>query len=452
MVDAKRYGAILLLAVPSILSSPALVAGSDKPAPAPVTFSKDIAPILQAKCQDCHRKGTVAPMSLLTYQEARPWAKSIRERVIARNMPPWHIDRTVGVKHFLNDRSLSDREIDTIVRWVDAGAPQGDPKDLPPAREWPQQEIWQLAKQFGEPDFVVKSAPFSIAADGEDAWCDPVSDLPITEPRWVRAVEVRPATVAGRKVTHHALARLFQEDEGDRQSWMDGGGLLMEWAIGKQFDIYRPNTGKLLLPGAQIQWDIHLHAAGIAVQDHVELGIYLYPKGVVPKYRTRLVMFRGTSRGWGGIDIAPNAEADTEATTTLHQAARLESFQPHMHLRGKAMSMEAILPDGTVRMLSNVDHFDYQWMNNYIFADDEAPVLPKGTAIRIHAYFDNTKANRNNPDPTQRVSYGRRTFDEMAHAWVNVTYLTDEEYAEWLAKQNPPPAQSAGQRPPTSIH
>jgi hypothetical protein len=398
------------------------------------TFAKDIAPILQAKCQDCHRPNTVAPMSLLTYQDARPWAKSIRERVIARNMPPWHLDKTAGIQHYINDRSLSDAQIDTIVRWVDGGSPPGDPKDMPVPRVWPEEEAWQLAKQFGEPDFVVKSATFQLSATGSDEWWNPVSDLPVTEPRWVRAVEVRPATVAGRRITHHAIARLSQDDDSGRESWRDGGGLLMEWAIGKQYDIYRPNTGKLLLPGAQIYWDIHLHASGEAVKDHVELAVYLYPKGVVPKYRTHLTMFRATHRGWDSLDIPPNSLAETEYTTILPGPARLESFQPHMHLRGKAMSMEAILPDGTVRMLSNVDHFDFAWMNNYIYSDEDAPVLPAGTQIRIHAVHDNTKANRNNPDPTVQVGYGRATTDEMAHAWVNVTYLSEADYAEWAAK------------------
>ncbi len=427
-----RVSLLTLVALPSIALAAEHVAAS-----AP-TFSKDIAPIFQAACQDCHRPGTVAPMSLLTYQDARPWAKSIRERVATRNMPPWHLDKSTGVRHFVNDRSLSDAQIEAIVKWVDAGAPQGNPKDLPPARTWPAEEGWQLAKQFGQPDFIVKSDTFKVGAQGKYEWWGPVSDPPINEPRWVRALELRPSSVAGRKVTHHAIARLNQMDDEDaRESWMDGGGMLMEWAIGKQFDIFRPNTGKLLLPGARIYWDIHLHASGEAVEDHVELAVYLYPKGVVPKYRTRLTMFRGTSRGWNSLDIPPNSLAETEYTTTLRQAARIESFQPHMHLRGKSMSMEAILPDGTVRMLTNVDNFNFNWMNNYIYSDDDAPLLPKGSRIRIHAVHDNTTANRHNPDPNVRVGYGRATTDEMAHAWVNVTYISDEEYEAWSTKRAP---------------
>jgi hypothetical protein len=406
----------------------------------PVTFAKDIAPIFQSKCEECHRKGTNAPMSLVTYEESRPWARAIKERVVTRQMPPWHIDKTVGIQHFQNDRSLTDSQIDIIARWVDSGAPAGDPKDLPAARQWPDEDGWTLAKQFGQPDFVIQSEPYTVAAHGQDIWWKPATEIPVTETRWVRAVEMRPATVAGRKVTHHALARLEQEEPGanaeDGNTINNGPGLLMEWAVGKAYDIYRPNSGKLLLPGARIRWDIHYHAVGESVRDHVELAIYLYPKGEVPKYRTRLNIFGATSLA--NLDIPPNTVAETQAFHVLPQPARLENFQPHMHLRGKAMSMEAILPDGTTRMLSYVDHFNFNWMNNYIYADDAAPVLPKGTVLRITAWHDNTTSNRNNPDPNQWVGYGDRTIDEMAHAWVNVTYITDEDYKEYAAKHPTP--------------
>jgi hypothetical protein len=405
-------------------------------APRPVTFTKDVAPILQAKCEECHRKGTVAPMSLVTYEETRPWAKAIRERVITRNMPPWHIDKTVGIQHFANDRSLTNEQISTIVSWIDSGAPQGDPKDMPAPRQWPAEEGWQLAKQFGQPDLVIKSEPYTMPAQGQDVWWKPLTAIPLTEPRWVRAVEIRPSTLAGRRITHHALAQLEQEEPGADDLNAGNGGLLMEWAIGKQFDIYRPNTGKLLLPGANIRWEMHYHAVGEAIRDHVELAVYLYPKGEEPKYRTRLTLFSAIPGG-NELDIPPNTVTETQDVHVLKEAARLENFQPHMHLRGKAMAMDAILPDGTVRMLSYADHFNFNWMNNYIYADDAAPVLPKGTILRVTAWHDNTTANRNNPDPNQWVGFGDRTVDEMAHAWVNVTYLSDADYKQWQATQKP---------------
>jgi hypothetical protein len=423
----------------ALTTSPGSLAASELTSTRPVTFARDIAPILQEKCQDCHRKGSMAPMSLVTYEETRPWAKSIKQRVVTRQMPPWHIDRTVGVQKFANDMSLSSEQIGAIVRWVDSGAPAGDPKDMPAPKQWPSDNQWQAAKVLGEPDFVIKSAPYTMPAHRQDVWWRPVSDIPVNEPRWVRAVEIRPGSLAGRRITHHAVAYLDQDDPESLDSAAGRRGFLMEWAIGKAYDMYRPNTGKLLLPGSHISWDIHLHAVGEDIRDHVELGVWLYPKGQEPKYRTYLTGFQGTkSQGRGRIiDIPPNTITENEGFTVLKQPARLENFQPHMHLRGKAMSVEAILPDGTTQMVSYVGEFNFNWMTNYIYADDAAPVFPKGTIIHVTAWHDNTSANPNNPDPDQWVGYGDRTVDEMAHAWMNVTYISDEDYNQWAALHKP---------------
>ena len=404
--------------------------------PSKVTFTKDIVPVLQEKCQGCHRAGQMAPMSLVSYEETRPWAKAIKERVVTRNMPPWHMDKTVGIQQFQNDFSLSNEQIATISRWVDAGAPMGDPKDMPPPKQWPKDGGWQLVRELGrEPDLVVQSEPYTMPAKGQDVWFKPLTPIPVTEPRWVRAVEIRPASPAGRRITHHALAFLEQEEPGSNTG-IASQGLLMEWAINKNYDIYRPNTGKLIVPGARIWWEMHYHAVGEEIRDRVELAIYFYPKGEEPKYRTFLTAFPATpgSAGFGRLDIPPNSIAQTEGYTALRAPARLENFQPHMHLRGKAMLLEAILPDGSRRALSYVDHFNFNWMTNYIYADDAAPVLPKGTLIHVVAWHDNTANNRNNPDPDQWVGWGQRTVDEMAHAWVNVTYISDADYQNWLAQ------------------
>jgi hypothetical protein len=406
---------------------------SDKP----VTFSKDVAPILQQKCQDCHRAGSMAPMSLLTYEETRPWAKAIRERVVTRQMPPWHIDPNVGVQKFKNDMSLSDEQIATIVRWVDTGAPVGDPKDMPAPKQWPAGNDWQAVKALGQPDMVIDTGSYTMAAHHQDVWWRPATAIPVTEARWVRAVEIRPSTDPGRKIIHHAVAYLDQDepvnaDSPDRAAAFGGRGMLMEWAVGKQYDLYRPNTGKLLLPGSQISWDIHIHAVGEEIQSGVQLGIWFYPKGEEPKYRTYLTGFQGLPRG--RIDIAPNTVSQHEGFTVLKQPAILENFQPHMHLRGKAMMLEAILPDGTTQVVSYVSHFNFNWMTNYIYDDEAAPMFPKGTVIHVVSWHDNTTGNKNNPDPDQWVGYGDRTVDEMAHAWVNVTYVSDEDYKEWAAK------------------
>jgi hypothetical protein len=304
---------------------------------------------------------------------------------------------------------------------------------MPKAVQWPSDNTWQLAKQFGEPEIIIKSEPYTMPAQGQDVWWRPETPIPLTEARWVRAVEMRPGTVAGRQITHHALAQLEQEEPGvNPENPANAPGLLMEWAIGKNYDIYPEGTGKLLLPGAKIRWEMHYHAAGEPIRDNVELAVYLYPKGEEPKYRTRLFPFFSFPNG--DLDIPPNSISEHQAFHVLRQPARLENFQPHMHLRGKAMAMEAILPDGTVRMLSYVDKFDFNWMNNYIYTNEDAPVLPKGTVLRITAWHDNTSANRNNPDPNQWVGYGDRTVDEMAHAWVNVTYITEDDYKAYVEK------------------
>ena len=405
----------------------------------PMTFSKDVAPIFQAKCESCHRPGSMAPMPLISYEQARPWAKAIKQRVVARQMPPWHVDKTVGIQKFANDFSLSDNEISVIARWADGGAPQGDAKDMPAPRVWKEDNGWQLAKQFGEPDMVLKSADYTMPAKAQDAWFRPLTEIPITEPRWVRAVEIRPSTPNGRRTFHHVLANLQQDEPG--VSFVNGAGnagLLMEWAMNKNYDIYRPNTGKLLLPGAHISWEMHLHAVGEEIRDHAELAVYLYPKGEEPKFRTFLTAFQATdSTSSSRLDIAPNTISQTQGYTVLRAPARLENFQPHMHLRGKAMSIEAILPTGQRQILGHVDHFNFNWMTNYIFADDAAPVLPKGTIVHITAWHDNTVNNPNNPDPNQWVGWGDRTVDEMAHMWVNVTYIGEDDYQKWAAEHQP---------------
>ncbi len=384
----------------------------------------------------------MAPMSLVTYDESRPWAKSIKQRVASRQMPPWHIDQTIGVKQFRNDMSLSQDQINAFVKWVDSGALQGDPKDMPAAKQWPPDNEWQAAKMLGEPDFVIKSEPYTMSAHHQDVWWRPVSAVPVTEARWVKAVEMRPGTDSGRRIVHHAVAYLDQDDKDT--SGVPGAasaegrrGMLMEWAIGKQYDLYRPNTGKLLLPGSQISWDVHIHAVGEDIKEQVELAVWLYPKGQEPKYRTYLTAFTAqTSRM---LDIPPNTVAENQGFTVLKAPARLENFQPHMHLRGKAMAVEAILPDGTTQMVSYVGNFNFNWMTNYIYADDAAPVFPKGTIIHVTAWHDNTRNNPNNPDPDQWVGYGDRTVDEMNHAWMNVTYISEEDYQDWAARHKKPP-------------
>jgi hypothetical protein len=412
--------------------------GSSAEVPLKPTFARDIAPIFQDKCEACHRPGSIAPMSLMTYAEARPWARSIKARVASREMPPWHIDRTVGVQEFQNDRSLSDQQIETVVKWVDQGAVQGDPKDMPAAKVWPSEQGWNYAKLFGqtEPDLIIKSRPWTQKAGASDTWWKPPVETGLTEPRWVRALEVRPGSVKGRKITHHANVDLEQVEPGTPVDDADPRGLgrirdtgrFMEWAVGKEGEIMRPNSGKLMMPGSRILWDIHYSMSDEDITETAELGVYFYPKGVVPKYRQSLESWSATPGN--ALDIPPNAVTATQGFVVLKKSGRIESFQPHMHLRGKAMSIEAILPTGQVVMISHVPNFTFNWHTAYVYADDAAPLLPKGTIVKVSAWHDNTTANKANPEPNVWVGYGDRTVDEMAHAWMNVTYMEEADYLQ----------------------
>jgi hypothetical protein len=449
LIDRGWQAGVLMLGAALFVAAPALAAD----APKQPTFSKDVAPILQEKCQDCHQPNSIAPMSLITYQEVRPWARAIRERVSTRQMPPWHIDKSVGVQKFKNDMSLSDDQIDTIVRWIDSGAPQGDPKDLPAPKPLLTNNEWQAVMDgYGPPDLVIKSDEYVMPAKHQDVWWRPTSTIPLTEPRWIRMVEIRPSSLKARKTVHHSIAyQVLNPDNVDavnRGTSNGPGGFggnqaddlvnrrpqIMEWAIGKGYDRFREDTGKLIEPGETISWDQHIHAVGEEISTGSELGIWFYPKGQEPKKRSYLIGFTGIDRT-KMLDIAPNSVAYTEGFTALKENTIITNFQPHFHLRGKAMQVEAILPDGGRQIISYVGNFNFNWMTNYVYDDDAAPVFPKGTIIHVSAYYDNTKANKNNPDPDQWVGYGDRTVDEMAHAWMNVVYLTDDEYKALLEER-----------------
>ncbi len=446
----------LAIAVAAVLALPALGMAAGNP----VTFSKDVAPIFKARCLSCHEPGSIAPMSLRTYEEARPWARSIKQRVAARQMPPWHINRSVGVQKFKNDMSLTDEQIQTIVEWVDQGAPQGNPVDMPALSPVTTTLYWQGERDgYGPPDIVVKSGEYTMPAVSQDQWWRPLVDIPgLNEPRWVRMVEIRPSNLQGRKILHHSIA--YQVLSPDNVQAINTGvqdnrfvtaasltaddainrrPQLMEWAIGKGYDRFMDGTGKLIVPGEKISWDQHIHAAGEEVTAGSELGIWLYAKGQEPEKRSYLVGFTGLRNGPLSLDIPPNQVSHTEGFTVLKENTIITNFQPHFHLRGKAMQVEAILPDGTNQTISYVDNFNFNWMTNYIFADDAAPVFPKGTVIHVVAWYDNTANNKFNPDPNQWVGWGDRTVDEMAHAWMNVVYLTDAEYQERLSKQGGKP-------------
>jgi hypothetical protein len=403
-----------------------------------ITWAQDVLPVFQDKCQDCHRPQSIAPMSLMTYQQAKKYASRIRYRVENRIMPPWHINPHVGIQDFKNYGGLTDAQRDMIVKWVDEGAPQGDMAMAPAPKTFPEGPYWGLADQLGPPDMVIQSDSYDLPATTEDKWFRPVTPTGITKPTWVKAIEIRPVDAASRTVVHHTLAYLLQDEKEivglpeDAKGEVTDAGLFMEWAVGKAGQIFRPDAGKLMLPGSKIRWELHLHASGTEVpKAQVEMGLWLYD--APPAHRTILTMF--DARGPNSLDIPPGQIAVTQQSHVLPAPARLENFQPHMHMRGKAMEMEAVYPDGHREVLAFVDNFQWNWQLNYIFADDAAPLVPKGTNIIITAWHDNRPENPSNPDARQWVGWGDRTVDEMAHDWTDVTYLSQADYEKLVAER-----------------
>jgi hypothetical protein len=395
--------------------------------PAPVTFSKDVAPILQKACQNCHHPGAIAPMSLLTYQDARPWARSIKQKVMSREMPPWYIDRHVGITKFKGDPSLTDAEIAVITRWVDQGAPAGNPADMPPPRQFAEVDKWHI----GKPDMVV-SLPkaYELRANGPDEFYDVDVDPGFTEDMYIAAVETKPEAYSF-KVVHHATVNMI-EDEAD-----DPVGLFFnEYALGKNGDIFPDGSGRVIKAGSKLHFNLHLHPSGERSLVNLSIAFKLYPKGQVPKH----VAFTQHMGDNSDLDIPPGQVVRSDGYFRLPRAAVLSAFQPHMHNRGKAMCMEAIYPDiradsarpGPARTetINCVSNYQFGWHITYPYADEVAPILPAGTIIHVTSWHDNTAANKYNPNPRNWVGYGQRTIDEMSFAWVSLFYVDDAEYEQ----------------------
>jgi hypothetical protein len=397
-------------------------------APKQVTYSKDVAPIFARTCQNCHRPGSIAPMSLLTYNDARPWARSIKQKVATRVMPPWHIDRNVGVRQFKDDPSLSDAEIATIVNWVDQGAPEGNPADLPAARQFSNLDQWHI----GKPDIIVSmSKPYVLKAKGGDEYFDVDIDPGFTEDVYIQALETKPDS--GFKVVHHCTTNLVEDPEEDPV-----GLFLNEYAVGKNADIFPANSGRLIKAGSKIHFNLHLHPDGQETPVKVSLGLKLYPKGFVPKY----VAFTQHMGDVADLDLPAGQITRSDGYFRLPRPAVISAYQPHFHLRGKAQCMEAIYPDvradsarpGPARSetLSCVSDYQFGWSITYNYADDVSPVLPAGTIIHVSTWHDNTDNNKFNPNPKNWVGSGQRTNDEMSFAWVSLYYVDEDDYRQRL--------------------
>jgi hypothetical protein len=417
---------IQLLAAASLLSIGPLSAQ---------TFTKDIAPLLQRSCQTCHRPGSIGPMPLLTYQDVRPWAKSIKQQVMQRNMPPWYIDRSVGIHSFKNDPSLSDAEIATIAKWVDAGAPQGDPALMPPPRVFEDEDRWHI----GKPDKVVMlNDEVIVKAKAPDYWGDlPMQDLDLKTDRYIQAVEVKP--IKGAKVVHHAVAQTRLEDEQGNEEQ----GLLEEYAVGKFGDIFPEGTGRLIKAGTQAYMNVHLHANGTDTPVQLAVGIKFYPEGYKPKHLEEVAHVGDNE----DLDIPPNTKnVRADGYTVLTKPARITAFQPHLHNRGQAQCLELIYPPARsggrapAETVSCVDRYHFNWHIVYHYSEDVQPIVPAGTVIHVTSWYDNTNGNKYNPDPTNAIAFGQRSVDDMSFSWLSWYYLTDDEYRQMLTERQKKPA------------
>lgn len=366
------------------------------------TFYRDVLPILQAHCQQCHRPGEVAPMPLLSYNQVRPWAKAIRAAVLTRQMPPWFADPCCG--KFANDPSLSPSQRDTIARWVQAGAPEGDAKQAPPPRLWI--DGWNLP---APPDAVLAMArPFPVPAKEAVDYQYSIVPTGFTQDRWVTAAEVRPASPS---VVHHAV--VYIREPG--QTWTRGptkADILTVYTPGTSADILPAGMAKLVKAGSDLVFEIHYTPNGTATTDQTRVGL-VFAKSP-PRKRVLTLQLNSTT-----FQIPPGDPNHRVAVSgTLPNDALLLSFLPHMHLRGKAFEYNMTPPGGTTVTLLKVPKYDFYWQLSYKLAE---PIpLKKGTRLEAIAWFDNSANNPRNPDPTVGVSYGLQSSQEMLVGFFDV--------------------------------
>ena len=428
-VDFRSSVGPVALLVAVMMTAPAAASAQSGDLTVPV-FTSDIAPILYRSCVNCHRPNEVAPMSLLTYSDARPWARSIRNRVASREMPPWHIDRRIGIQDFKNDPSLTAEEIDTIVRWVEGGAPQGDPAAMPPMPDFGRADAWQI----GEPDLVVRFPDRFVPASGPDQFGSLTTPMNLEEDRYIQAIQTRTVDDRSRQVVHHALSYAVERSP-DASGSMADSTFLVEYASGKMAEVYPEGTGLLVPGGRDARLSYHLHSIGEEVNAGVELGIVFHPAGTVPEYirwSKQLASANGRMRPL--LDLPAGAVTRNDGYERLNFAAKITMFQPHMHILGKYQCLELIYPTQPVRSeVVNCANFDYNWHLPYNYSDEAAPIVPAGTIVHIISWHDNTASHRGNPDPSNITLGGDRTLDEMGFAWIGWYDLTEEEYEAELA-------------------
>ena len=420
---------IVSLAIVGSAASPDQYAA--KPAKGVPTFTKDVAPILYKNCANCHRPGEIAPMSLLTYSDARPWAKSIRDEVSDGTMPPWHADPKHG--SFSNNRSLSQNDKDVLIRWANGGAPEGNPDDLPATPTFT--DGWQL----GPPDTILQlPVEYKVPADGFVEY--EYFEIPtnFTEDKWLEGLEVRPGN---RAVVHHVIVSMrppkperrptgFRAATGmgvpagqsGSNSDAEGapprargqslfpapqrrGQAIGGFAPGYSHIKFEAGSAILIRAGATLVVQMHYTSNGTPQTDRTRIGLFLAKEAPKVEMRMGTLLNGKIDIPAGASDYSIAAEMTTTADVTLRQ------LLPHTHLRGKSWEYTATYPDGRTEVILSVPKYDFNWQTDYVFA--EPLRLPKGTKIRAVAHYDNSAANKSNPDPKVNVKWGDQTWEEM---------------------------------------
>ncbi len=434
-----------LLARVTVLAAAAVLATTGlASAQAPATFTKDVAPILFDNCVSCHRPGEVAPMPLRSYDEARPWARAIKDKVLTGEMPPWFPDPDFGT--FKDDARLTEQEIDTIARWVDSGAPQGDPADLPELPAFT--EGWAL----GEPDHILTLPEVTVPAEGNDYYPDLSLTVDIEERRWIRAIEVRPSN---REVTHHQVIFTTGQGESGGSGFFD---VLAVWSVGTNPHEFPEGMGRWVYPEQELTINAHYHPSGEVQTDQTRIALY-FGEGEMQK--EVVAALAGTM----SFEIPAHAENhELRSSYIIDQDVSAISYFPHMHVRGKDMKLVANYPNGETATLISVPEYDFDWQLFYY--PDRRIALPAGTRLDIIAHYDNSAANPNNPDPDKAVGFGLQTTDEMMFTvlefypdeGVSPTPATDETRREALIASLPGASayrvdlQMMGQALPTALH
>jgi hypothetical protein len=431
------------LAAASVVASPvsAQVSFASTGNAAEVTYAKDVAAIIQNNCMRCHRPGGIGPMDLVTYEDARRYARRIREQVSNRLMPPYYYDRDIGIQQLQHDWRLSDEQIATIVAWVDQGAPLGDPADMPPAPDLIDTDEWAFVREYGQPDLIIPSTPIDVPLNGMDMMHWPIVPSGLTEDRCIKAIQVKPAGAA-KSVVHHANSTFrLMNDDGDLERIGAQGEHATEYAMGKLGEIVPDGVCRLLPANAYVAWDIHLFPGGIGanpqtevLEDNVvELGLWLHPRDYQYEYRQDLRLY-GIRQG--ELLLKPHGTSMTQGFLSFDHPVRLDSFQPHGHLRLRSASLEIMYPEtGRIEIVSMISNWSALWHQSHIYEQDVAPLVPAGAVIIMKQWYDNTENNPNVVDPDLWVDYGNRTSDEMSHAWIAVTHLDEEGYQEILAER-----------------